>query len=77
MLTKPEESQSIVLQRTINENEVGDPKAAFRKKLKILPSLMKYMIPLGLVYFFEYFINQGTVSIYYCLILLSKPVILV
>lgn len=29
------------------------------EKLKDVPSLMKFMIPLGAVYLFEYFINQG------------------
>lgn len=32
-------------------------------KVKLLPGLMKFMIPLGLVYFFEYFINQGLVGL--------------
>jgi battenin len=32
------------------------------EKLRIIPSLLMYMIPLGLVYLFEYFINQGLVS---------------
>jgi battenin len=32
------------------------------EKLKSIPPLLVYMIPLGLVYLFEYFINQGLVS---------------
>lgn len=51
------------VQNKINEEEIRDPKAAFMKKLKLIPGLMKYMVPLGLVYLFEYFINQGTVII--------------
>ncbi|XP_015608291.1 battenin isoform X3 [Cephus cinctus] len=31
----------------------------FREKMRIVPRLFKYMIPIGLVYLFEYFINQG------------------
>ncbi|KAB0801466.1 hypothetical protein PPYR_05821 [Photinus pyralis] len=31
----------------------------FKEKVRILPSLFKFMIPIGLVYLFEYFINQG------------------
>lgn len=31
-------------------------------KFSYIPTLMKFMIPLGLVYFFEYLINQGLVS---------------
>lgn len=32
-----------------------------REKFRYIPSLFKYMIPLTLVYLFEYFINQGLV----------------
>lgn len=32
---------------------------SIRDKINLVPGLMKYMIPLGLVYLFEYFINQG------------------
>ena len=38
------------------------PTLTVREKLSILPSLFKYMIPIGLVYIGEYFINQGLVS---------------
>jgi positive regulator of sigma E activity len=38
------------------------PTLAIAEKLRIIPSLLVYMIPLGLVYLFEYFINQGLVS---------------
>jgi battenin len=38
------------------------PKLTILEKLRIIPSLLMYMIPLGLVYLFEYFINQGLVS---------------
>lgn len=34
----------------------------FAMKLKSIPPLFSYMIPVGLVYLFEYFINQGLVS---------------
>ncbi|XP_051171837.1 battenin [Leptopilina boulardi] len=30
-----------------------------KEKLLLVPKLLKYMLPLGLVYLFEYFINQG------------------
>lgn len=36
-----------------------------REKLKRLRGLFKYMIPLGLVYFFEYLINQGLYELLY------------
>lgn len=38
-------------------------KDSFYKRLTMIPSLFKYMIPLSLVYLFEYLINQGLVSI--------------
>lgn len=38
------------------------PLTGLGSKLRYVPSLMKYIIPLSLVYLFEYFINQGLVS---------------
>ncbi|RWS31164.1 Battenin-like protein [Leptotrombidium deliense] len=35
------------------------------EKLIILKNLLKYMVPLALVYYFEYFINQGLADIIY------------
>eukprot|EP00088_Acartia_fossae_P016176 TRINITY_DN1903_c0_g1_i7.p1 TRINITY_DN1903_c0_g1~~TRINITY_DN1903_c0_g1_i7.p1 ORF type:complete len:440 (+),score=40.78 TRINITY_DN1903_c0_g1_i7:24-1343(+) len=35
------------------------------EKFRIIPGLLKYMIPLGLVYFFEYLINQGLFELMY------------
>lgn len=35
----------------------------FLAKTKLIPGLLRFMIPLGLVYLFEYFINQGLVCI--------------
>ncbi|GBL83157.1 Battenin [Araneus ventricosus] len=37
----------------------------FAKKLSLVKPLLKYMIPLGLVYFAEYFINQGLMELLY------------
>lgn len=34
-------------------------KMSFSLKFELIGRLMKYMLPLGLVYLFEYFINQG------------------
>jgi battenin len=51
---------------TISESEtvsVESPSTlTIVEKLRIIPSLLVYMIPLALVYLFEYFINQGLVS---------------
>ena len=44
------------------EQMIKVPEKTCYEKLKMLPGLMKFMIPLGLVYFFEYFINQGLVN---------------
>ncbi|KFM79238.1 Battenin, partial [Stegodyphus mimosarum] len=38
---------------------------SFRKKLSLVKPLLKYMIPLGLVYFAEYLINQGLFELLY------------
>ncbi|KAL3289973.1 hypothetical protein HHI36_023355 [Cryptolaemus montrouzieri] len=55
-----EDQKTIEVQKRVNTEEISDPKTAFINKIKKIPSLMKYMIPLGTVYLFEYFINQGT-----------------
>lgn len=44
-------------------SEDEKPLIGLKAKIKYVPSLLKYMIPLTLVYFLEYFINQGLVSI--------------
>lgn len=46
-------------------SEDEKPLIGLKNKLKYIPSLFKYMIPLTLVYFLEYLINQGMVSIFY------------
>ncbi|RWS17713.1 Battenin-like protein [Dinothrombium tinctorium] len=38
---------------------------SFGEKILVLKKLLKFMIPLGLVYYFEYFINQGLFEILY------------
>lgn len=42
--------------------EEESPLVGFKEKLFYIPKLLKYIIPLTLVYLFEYFINQGLVS---------------
>ncbi|XP_063286954.1 battenin [Pelobates fuscus] len=44
---------------------VTDPDLTTSQKWKIIPSLLKYMIPLAIVYFAEYFINQGLYELIY------------
>lgn len=43
--------------------ETKAAKLSLAEKIRYVPTLFKYMIPLSLVYLFEYFINQGLVSI--------------
>lgn len=40
------------------------PLEGFKEKFFYIKHLVRYMVPLALVYFFEYFINQGLVSIF-------------
>ncbi|XP_013411657.1 battenin [Lingula anatina] len=40
-------------------------KYSLKEKIKLVKPLLKYMVPLGLVYFLEYFINQGLYEVLY------------
>ncbi|XP_063929498.1 battenin isoform X2 [Zophobas morio] len=60
ILPTPEVQDDTDVQNNVNAEEIKNPKEALKKKFKQVPSLLKYMIPFGLVYFLEYFINQGT-----------------
>lgn len=44
-----------------NKNEKVQP-LTLGEKIRFVPQLFTYMIPISLVYFLEYFINQGLVS---------------
>lgn len=44
-------------------NENAEAKFTLGDKIRYLPSLLKYMVPFSAVFLFEYFINQGLVSI--------------
>lgn len=43
----------------------GENKFTLGDKLRYMATLLKYMLPLGLVYLFEYFINQGLFELVY------------
>lgn len=43
----------------ISENDVIEPMKTMTEKIIYIKSLLRHMIPLALVYFFEYVINQG------------------
>ena len=65
MLTHPEPTLTLVTDNGgvgSQEQIIEAPKMNIGQKLNLVPKLLKYMIPLGLVYLFEYFINQGLVS---------------
>lgn len=42
--------------------ECAEKKLSLSDKIRYIPSLLKFVVPLLLVYLFEYFINQGLVS---------------
>lgn len=56
-------------QKNLQQQEQTDVEAdvsalvTFKQKILFIPQLLKYMVPLTLVYLFEYFINQGLVSV--------------
>lgn len=55
--------QKISEQEMDNVEENVEPLIGFKQKIKYIPSLFIFMIPLSLVYLLEYFINQGLVGI--------------
>ncbi|XP_011698536.1 PREDICTED: battenin [Wasmannia auropunctata] len=61
ILAHPAHTKIPITKNGIDSQEqiIKVPKKSFREKIGLVPSLLKYMIPLGLVYLFEYFINQG------------------
>lgn len=52
--------QTMGIQESIVTKE--EEEFSFNDKIRYMPSLLKYMLPIFLVYFAEYFINQGLVS---------------
>lgn len=63
VLVRPPRSSQVGKLNTDSQLQMVDPpKKTIKEKFSLVPSLLKYMIPVGLVYFFEYFINQGLVS---------------
>lgn len=72
VLTKPNVTLSHYVQVIEEEEEplmnepqhetTNSPLVTISQKLSYIPDLMIYYIPLLLVYFFEYYINQGLVS---------------
>ncbi|PBC34382.1 battenin [Apis cerana] len=61
VLVHPPQSSIPITKNGIDSQEqiIEIPRKSFKEKINLVPGLLKYMIPLGLVYLFEYFINQG------------------
>lgn len=59
---KDNRGNDVEMNDKVNESDFDDASFGIKEKVKYLPSLLKYMIPITLVYFLEYFINQGLVS---------------
>lgn len=70
LLSKPINSEPLaannenesLLESVSNEPVTEAPLVTLAQKFDYIPELMIYFVPLSLVYFFEYFINQGLVS---------------
>ncbi|XP_005093751.1 battenin [Aplysia californica] len=70
LLTKPVVNEKKAEDSDLTKLLLADMKdkqieLTLRQKLVLIPSLFKYMIPLTLVYFAEYFINQGLHELLY------------
>lgn len=65
--TIPKKNSELDFKTCTNDQETGSTNVKFKmslsEKIRYTPSLLKYMIPLSLVYLFEYFINQGLVCV--------------
>lgn len=63
----PDNEQCILEQKNAEETETTNKQyfSALKTKIKLVPGLMKFMIPLCSVYLFEYFINQGIFELIY------------
>lgn len=63
----PKSDSEPQFQQSPNDQESAtgckETKKSLSDKIRYVPSLLKYVIPLLAVYLFEYFINQGLVSV--------------
>jgi len=60
LLEHPPKNKKLVACRSSLDSSTQNQ--SFYSKISYIPTLLKFMIPLGFVYFFEYLINQGLVS---------------
>ncbi|XP_034933952.1 battenin [Chelonus insularis] len=59
ILPHPKEQSIIKYGISSQEEIIAIPKKSISEKFQLVPGLLIYIIPLSLVYLFEYFINQG------------------
>lgn len=64
----PKQNSEPKYRQTLDDQENGSfnnnrAKFTLGDKMRYMPSLMKYMIPFLLIFLFQYFINQGLVSV--------------
>ncbi|XP_055904115.1 battenin-like isoform X2 [Eupeodes corollae] len=64
ILRKPRETKDIFL-NSIEMTSDTKELVGYKEKVQYMGTLLKYMIPLLFVYFFEYFINQGLFELEY------------
>lgn len=64
LLRKPQRAAASAITGALIEDQ--KPLIGFAQKFAYARTLVEYMMPLGLVFFFEYFINQGLVSTKMC-----------
>ena len=66
IMVEPYDTSSVAKYALESQEEIIKvPTKNVREKFALLPRLIKYIVPLGFVYLFEYFINQGLVSIFH------------
>lgn len=61
LLEHPKNKEIQVIDSSLSDSSTQEQ--GFCNKLSYMPSLLEFMIPLGLVYLFEYLINQGLVRL--------------
>ncbi|XP_043282926.1 battenin [Venturia canescens] len=60
VMIEPHESTLVAKYALESQEEIiKAPNKTLREKFALVPTVIKYIVPLGLVYLFEYFINQG------------------
>ncbi|XP_044590891.1 battenin [Cotesia glomerata] len=59
IMTPPNEKTVLKYGLSSQDEIIKAPKKTIREKVALVPGLMPYLIPLFLVYLFEYYINQG------------------